>query len=80
MVSHDERYEEDDPEAHDTAFHLRRSRKEICTELDERGHIRWKEETETARGHGNGECNVEVKVCQNQFLKRDRRKRAFHFR
>ena len=32
MVSHDERYEEDDPEAHAKAFHLRR-RKEICTEL-----------------------------------------------
>ena len=33
MVSHEERYEEDDPEAHATAFHLRRRRKEICTEL-----------------------------------------------
>ena len=33
MVSHDERYEEDDPEAHTTASHLRRRMKEICTEL-----------------------------------------------
>ena len=33
MVSHGERYEEDDPEAHATAFHLRRRREEICTEL-----------------------------------------------